>query len=202
MAGRRPEEAAEERQGLPVLSFASPSEWEEWLDGQHATSRGLWLKIAKKGAGIDTVSYAEALDGALCFGWIDGQKAAYDDAFFLQRFTPRGPRSKWSKINCAKALQLIEDERMRSAGLAAVEQAQRDGRWDQAYDGQRAASVPDDLRRALDGNPEATAFFATLDSTNRYAVLYRIQDAKRPETRARRIEKYVAMLGRGEKLYP
>lgn len=189
------------KQGLPILSFASQKKWEEWLDEHHGTAKGLWLKIAKKGSGIDTVTYAEALDAALCYGWIDGQKGSFDDELWLQKFTPRGPKSKWSKINRDKALALIDAHRMKPAGLAAIEQAQRDGRWEQAYDSQSKASVPEDLQAALDQDPEAAAFFATLDSVNRYAVLYRIQDAKKPETRARRIEKFVTMLRRHEKVH-
>lgn len=191
-----------EKQGLPIIPFASAQGWEEWLDRHHAASGGLWLKIAKKGSGIETVTYAEALDIALSYGWIDGQKASFDDTYWLQKFTRRGPRSGWSKVNRAKALTLIESGRMKPAGLTAVEKAKADGRWDRAYDSQSTATVPDDLQRELDRNPDAAAFFATLDSTNRYAVLYRIQNAKRPETRARRIETFVEMLAQGEKLYP
>jgi len=187
---------------LAILPFSSPLDWEKWLSEHHPTSKGLWLKIAKKDAGIATVTYAEALDVALCYGWIDGQKGALDDTFWLQKFTPRGARSTWSKVNRAKALALIESGRMKPAGLAAVEQAQRDGRWERAYDSQSTASVPEDLQTELDKNPEAAAFFATLNSVNRYAVLYRVQEAKKPETRARRIEKLVAMLNRREKLHP
>lgn len=192
----------ENKQGLPILPFASQEDWEQWLAQHHQTSKGLWLKIAKKDAGVDTVTYAEALDGALCYGWIDGQKGAFDDRFWLQKFTPRGPRSKWSKINRDKVQALTQAGRMKPAGLAAVEQAQGDGRWDQAYDSQSKAVVPEDLQKELDRNPEAAAFFATLDSANRYAVLYRVQEAKKPETRARRIEKFIGMLNRGEKVHP
>lgn len=192
----------ETKQGLPIMSFASRHEWEAWLDEHHLTSKGLWLKIAKRGAGVASVTSAEALDIALCYGWIDGQRAALDDAFYLQKYTPRGPRSVWSKINREKALALIAAGRMRPAGLAAVEQARRTGRWDQAYDSPRTAAVPDDLHRALDENPAAAAFFTTLDSRNRYAILYRIQEARRPATRARRIAQAIAMLTRREKLYP
>jgi uncharacterized protein YdeI (YjbR/CyaY-like superfamily) len=190
------------KNGLPILPFASQRDWETWLDEHHQTSKGLWLKIAKKDSGIDSVDYAEALDAALCHGWIDGQKGAYDDIFWLQKFTPRGPRSKWSKINVDKALTLIDANRMKPAGLAAIEQARSDGRWEQAYDSQSRATVPEDLQRELDKNPEAAKFFATLDSANRYAVLYRIHEAKKPETRARRIEKFIGMLNRHEKLHP
>jgi uncharacterized protein YdeI (YjbR/CyaY-like superfamily) len=190
------------RDGLPVLQCGSRAEWEVWLGERHATSGGVWLKIAKKGSGRESLTYAEALEVALCYGWIDGQKGTLDDAFWLQRFTARGRRSKWSKINCEKAVELIEAGRMQAAGLAAVEAAQSDGRWDRAYEGASTISVPADLREKLDENPSAAAFFAGLDSTNRYAVLYRIHDAKKPETRARRIEKFVAMLARGEKIHP
>ena len=192
----------ETKNGLPILPFASQEDWEKWLDEHHRTSKGLWLKIAKKGSGIDSVDYAEALDVALCHGWIDGQKGAFDDTFWLQKFTPRGPRSKWSKINVDKALALIESGRMKPAGLAEIEKARSDGRWEQAYDSQSRATVPEDLQRELDRNPEAAEFFATLNSVNRYAVLYRIHEAKKPETRARRIEKFIAMLNRKEKLHP
>jgi uncharacterized protein YdeI (YjbR/CyaY-like superfamily) len=190
------------KQGLPVLSFASQKKWEEWLDKHHQTSKGLWLKIAKKGAETATVSYAEALDVALCYGWIDGQKGALDDQFWLQKFTPRGPKSTWSKVNREKAQALIQASRMKPAGLAAIEQAQSDGRWERAYDSQSKAIVPEDFQKELDRNPKAAAFFATLESYNRYAILYRIQEAKKPETRARRIEKFIDMLNRGEKVHP
>ena len=187
---------------LPMIPFASQEAWEAWLEEHHATSDGLWLKIAKKGAGLETVSYAEALEAALCYGWIDGQKASFDDRYWLQRFTPRRPRSKWSKVNRKKATELIEEGRMKPAGLREVERAKADGRWDAAYDAQSTAAVPDDLLRELEKNDAAREFFATLDSRNRYAILYQIQDAKRPETRTRRIEKYVAMLTEQRKLYP
>jgi len=186
----------------PVLAFASRAEWEAWLAEHHANSRGVWLAIAKKGSGIASVSYAEALDGALAYGWIDGRKEALDGERWLQRFTPRAARSRWSKINREKAEALVARGEMRPAGLAEVERAKADGRWDAAYDGQRRAAVPDDLQKALDANPAARAFFAALDSANRYAILYRIHDAKKPETRARRIEKLVAMLAEGKKIHP
>jgi len=192
----------DEKQGLPIIPFASAREWETWLDEHAATARGLWLKLAKKGTGIDTVTYAEAVDAALCHGWIDGQKGAFDEVFWLQRFTARGPRSKWSRINRARALELVDENRMKPAGLRAVDEARRDGRWDRAYEPQSTASVPADLQRELDRNPEAAAFFATLNSASRYAVLYRIEDAKKPETRARRIEQFVAMLSRREQIHP
>jgi uncharacterized protein YdeI (YjbR/CyaY-like superfamily) len=184
------------------MSFASPAEWEAWLDGQHAASDGLWLKIAKKDHDVPTVSYPEALEVALCFGWIDGQKRGLDHTHWLQRFTPRRPRSKWSRINTDKAQALIDAGRMRPAGLREVELAKTDGRWDAAYAGQRTIAVPPDLAEALAGNDAAQAFFATLSGANRYAFLYRINDAKRPETRARRITTYVAMLADGKTFHP
>jgi uncharacterized protein YdeI (YjbR/CyaY-like superfamily) len=190
------------KQNLPILSFASRQRWETWLAQEHETSPGLWLKIAKKGAPATTVSYAEALDIALCYGWIDGQKGRLDEDYWLQRFTPRRSRSKWSKINCGKATQLIEQGKMKPAGLREVQRAKQDGRWDAAYEGQRTAAVPDDLRLALEHNEQAREFFQTLDSANRYAILYRIQEAKKPDTRARRIEKYLAMLSERKKLHP
>jgi uncharacterized protein YdeI (YjbR/CyaY-like superfamily) len=187
---------------LPIIPLASRDEWGAWLEEHHATSDGLWLKIAKKGSGLETVSYAEALEVALCYGWIDGQKAPFDDRYWLQRFTPRRARSKWSKVNRQKATELIESGEMKPAGLREVERAKADGRWDAAYDAQSTATVPDDLRRELEKDEVAREFFETLNSANRYAILYQIQDAKRPETRARRIEKYVAMLSEQKKLYP
>ena len=187
---------------LPIMPFASREAWEAWLEEEHATSDGLWLKIAKKGSGIETVTFAEALDAALCYGWIDSQRAGFDGRFFLQRFTPRRPRSKWSQVNREKAAKLIEAGRMKPAGLREIERAKADGRWDAAYAPPSAATVPDDLRQELERDEGAREFFATLDSTNRYAILHRIQDAKKPETRARRIAKYVAMLAEGKKLYP
>ena len=189
------------KSGLPVLPFASPATFRAWLEEHHATSKGIWLKIAKKGSGVPTVTYAEALDEALCYGWIDGQKGALDEVFFLQRFTPRGPRSKWSKINVDKADALAAAGRMRAAGRAEVEKAKADGRWEAAYDPQSKATVPEDFQAALDANPQAAKFFATLTGANRYAVLYRIHEAKKPETRAKRIEKFVGMLERGETVH-
>jgi uncharacterized protein YdeI (YjbR/CyaY-like superfamily) len=189
------------KQGLPVIAFATPAKWEEWLQEHHETSKGLWLKIAKKGSGTVTANYAEALDVALCYGWIDGQKGALDETYFLQRFTPRGPRSKWSKINVDKVAALTAAKKMRPAGLAEVEKAKADGRWEAAYEGQRTITVPEDLQKELDANPKAAAFFKTLSSVNRYAILYRIQDAKKPETRARRIEEFLGMLERGETVH-
>lgn len=173
-----------------------------WLEEHHADVRGVWLKIPKKDSGIDGVDYAGALESALCFGWIDGQKKKLDEQYWLQRFTPRRPRSKWSKVNRQKATELAEQGRMRPAGLREVEKAKADGRWEAAYANQRTATVPDDLRAALDASPTAADFFAALDSRNRYAILYRIQDAKKPQTRAARIEKFVGMLAAHQKIYP
>ena len=187
---------------LPTIFLASAREWEEWLEANHATSPGVWLKIAKKDTGIESVRYPEVLESALCFGWIDGQREALDERYFLQRFTPRQPRSKWSKINREKAERLVPAGRMRPAGLAEVERAKADGRWEVAYESQSRIAVPDDLERELATRPQAKEFFATLSSQNRYAILYRLQDAKRPETRARRLEKFVAMLEAGETIHP
>jgi uncharacterized protein YdeI (YjbR/CyaY-like superfamily) len=186
---------------LPIVLFASPVEFERWLEESHADSSGLWLKIAKKGSGVESVTYAEALEVALCFGWIDSQKRGFDERHFLQRFTPRRPRGKWSQINRDAAEGLIAAGRMRPAGLAEVEAARADGRWEAAYAGQRTAAVPDDLQRELDANPAAREFFAGLDGANRYAIVYRLDDAKKPETRERRLRKFIAMLERGEKIH-
>jgi uncharacterized protein YdeI (YjbR/CyaY-like superfamily) len=188
--------------GLPKLPFASAAEWEKWLEDNHTDSDGVWIKMAKKGSGIDSVRYPEVLESALCFGWIDGRREALDERYFLQRYTPRRPRSKWSRINREKAERLIAEGRMRPAGLAEVERAKADGRWEAAYESQRNISVPEDLQRELDAHPKAKAFFAELGSQNRYAILYRLQEAKRPETRARRLAKFVAMLEAGETIYP
>lgn len=187
---------------LPILAFAAAADWEAWLAAQPVTSPGLWLKLAKKGSGIASVSQPEAVEGALCHGWIDGQGQSLDERYWLLRFTPRKPRSKWSAINRAKALVLIKQDQMRPSGLAEIERAKADGRWDVAYPSPRQATVPDDLQRALKRAPKAQRLFDKLDSTNRYAILHRVHDAKKPETRAERIKKYVAMLARGETIYP
>jgi uncharacterized protein YdeI (YjbR/CyaY-like superfamily) len=186
---------------LPILAFASPAELESWLEDNHVASDGLWLKIAKKGSGVASVNYAEALELALCFGWIDSQKRGFDERYFLQRFTPRRPRGKWSRINRDKAEALIAAGAIRPAGLAEVEAAKADGRWAAAYEGQRNATVPDDLQRELDRNEAARELFAKLDSANRYAIIYRLGEAKKAETRERRLAKFVAMLERGEKIH-
>lgn len=187
---------------LPTLSFAAPRAFSDWLAHHHASSRGIWLRLAKKASGAASITYAEAIDVALVWGWIDGQKQRGDEASWLQKFTPRGPRSVWSKINREKALALIEAGAMQPAGLAEVERAKRDGRWDVAYDPASRATVPDDLQAALAKNARAAAFFVTLDARNRYAVLWRVQTAKKAETRQKRITGLVAMLARGEKVHP
>ena len=193
--------AVSDKRDRVVLSLDAPRAWEAWLTKHHATSSGVWLKIVKKSSEMTGPSYAEALDAALCFGWIDGQKDSFDDDHWLQRFTPRTSRSKWSKINVAKAIRLTTDGRMTAAGQTQIDKAKADGRWDAAYEPQATAAVPDDLRHALDKNPKARTLFESLDGRNRYAILYRIQDAKKPETRARRIETYVAMLSGGRKIH-
>ena len=187
---------------LPTLPFASKKKWADWLAKQHDKSAGVWLKLAKKDSGIPSVTYEEALEVALCYGWIDGQKKGLDDKYWLQKFTPRGPKSIWSKINTEKAEKLIASGEMKPAGLKAVEAAKHDGRWEAAYSSQKNISVPEDFQAALDRNKKAKAFFTTLNSTNRYAILFRIQTAKKAETRAKRIQQFIEMLERGEKLYP
>lgn len=198
-----PSESAEQnrKKDLPIVAFSDRDAWARWLEENHALSRGVWLKLAKKGSGIASVSAPEALEVALCYGWIDGQGASLDDTYWLLRYTPRTARSKWSQKNREAALRLIESGTMRPAGLAEVRSAQADGRWEAAYASPRNMTVPDDLQAALDADPDATKRFQDLDSRNRYAILYRIDDAKRPETRRRRIEKYVAMLNAGETIY-
>jgi uncharacterized protein YdeI (YjbR/CyaY-like superfamily) len=189
---------------LDALSFESAGAFEKWLAKNHAASPGVWLKFARKASGVPTVVYAEALDVALCYGWIDGQvkQCAEDKRYYLQRFTPRRPRSKWSKVNRGKAEALIKAGRMAPAGLRQIEAAKADGRWEAAYDSPANVTVPEDLEAALAKNKAAREFFATLKGRNRYAILYRIHDAKRPETRERRLKEFVAMLARGEKVYP
>lgn len=187
---------------LQTLAPADPQAWWDWLAAQHQASPGVWLKLNKKASGAVNLSYAEALDAALAWGWIDGQKGSLDATAWLQKFSPRRPRSIWSKINREKIQALIERGKMQPSGLAVVEAAKQDGRWDAAYDPPSRATVPDDFQRAIDAVPPAAAFFATLDATNRYALLHRVQTAKKPETRARRIGDYVAMLARGVKLHP
>ena len=190
------------RAELPIELFEDQDAWAAWLESNHADSPGLWLRHAKKASDLASVSYAEALDVALCYGWIDGQKKSYDESSWLQKWTPRGAKSIWSKINREKVLKLIESGQMKPAGMAEVERAKQDERWDAAYDSHSSATVPSDLQAALDGNAEASAFFATLNSTNRYAILFRIQTAKKAETRAKRIQEFIGMLARHEKLHP
>lgn len=187
---------------LPVVEFKQPSDWVDWLEENHAVSSGVWLRLAKKGSGIPSLSYDEALEAALCFGWIDGQKKSHDDKTWLQKLTPRGPRSIWSKVNREKIEKLVADGRMRPAGLQAVERARQNGQWEAAYDSQSRSAVPPDLQAELDKSKAARDFFATLNSQNRYAILFRIQTAKKAETRAKRIHDFVEMLKRKEKLHP
>ncbi|HEY3673887.1 MAG TPA: YdeI/OmpD-associated family protein [Acidimicrobiia bacterium] len=186
---------------LPVQEFASAKAWERWLRANHAQAPGLWLKIAKKGTGVVTVDFVQAIEVALCYGWIDGLRHAHDETYFRQRFTPRKPRSKWSQINRDRVEALIAAGRMRPAGQAQVDVAKADGRWDAAYAGARTMEVPDDLTKALQRNTKARRAFAALDGTNRYSILFRIHDAKRPETRARRIEQFVTMLEEGRTIH-
>jgi uncharacterized protein YdeI (YjbR/CyaY-like superfamily) len=191
-----------EHSPLPILLFERQEDWASWLDENHEGSAGLWLQLAKKGGGARSVSYDEAVEIALCYGWIDGQMRAQDERFYIQRFTRRSDRSIWSKINREKALALAESGWMKPAGLEAIERAKVGGRWDEAYDSSATATVPEDLRSALDANERARSFFETLDRANRYAVLFRIQTAVRPDTRAQRISQLVQMLERHEKVHP
>lgn len=188
--------------GLEVHAFPDASDFEAWLEAEHSEKPGIWIAIAKKASGLTSITYAEALDAALCFGWIDGQRRSHDEKYFLQRFTPRRSRSPWSEINREKVGVLIEAGRMQPAGQAEIDRAKRDGRWDAAYKGSRAIEIPDDFQAELNAYPKAAAFFATLKSQNRFAILYRIHEAKRPETRARRIAKFMEMLRNGETHYP
>lgn len=187
---------------LPTISPRSAAAWTAWLEKNHATSPGVWLRLVRKSAGRGHVEYGELLDAALCYGWIDGLRKRLDNNTFLQKLTPRTRRSIWSKINRARAEALIRDGRMRPAGLAEVQRAKADGRWDAAYDSHATSTAPPDLEAALAKNRRAARAFAALDARNRYAILFRTQTAKRPETRARRITQFVAMLARGERLYP
>jgi uncharacterized protein YdeI (YjbR/CyaY-like superfamily) len=189
------------RSGLPILTFADRRALDEWFSKQPAGASGVWIKFTKKGAGKPSVSKAEAIDAALCHGWIDGQLDKYDDAHWLVRFTPRKPKSKWSETNRTRALQLIDAGQMREAGLTQVKAARSDGRWDAAYAPASTAEAPPDLQEALEQSPKAAAFFATLTGANRYAILYRIGAVKTPETRARKIAGYIAMLERGETIH-
>lgn len=185
-----------------VMLFASQKDWAKWLDKNHAASSGIWMRLAKKTAELKSVNYAEALDVALCYGWIDGQKKSYDADSWLQKFTPRGAKSVWSKINRGKAEELIAAGKMTPAGLLAIEKAKQDGRWEAAYDSQSKAAVPEDFQSELEGNPKAKEFFVSLNSANRYAILFRIQTAKKAETRGKRIQQFIQMLEKGEKIHP
>lgn len=186
---------------LDVIPFESAGQWQEWLAENHATSNGIWLRIFKKGSGQQTITYDEALDEALCYGWIDGQGKGYDEKSYLQKFTPRRKRSSWSKRNTEHVERLMNEGRMKPAGLAEVEAAQADGRWAKAYDSPANMQVPDDFLLELSKMPEALAFFQSLNKTNTYAIAYRLQTAKKPETRERRMKAILEMLARGEKLY-
>ena len=193
---------AQVKRDLPVKAFPTLRDWEAWLAKQPATSKGLWLKLAKKSAKSASVSRQEAIDGALCHGWIDGQLDKFDDDWWLVRFTPRKPKGKWSEKNRTRALELMKEDRVSPAGLHEIEQAKKDGRWAVAYAPQSKATVPDDLEKALAKNKKARSFFSTLDAANRFAILYRVHTAAKAETRARRIEALVGMLGRGETIHP
>lgn len=198
LLNKKPQTALDSEQ---QIAFADAAAFDRWLEDNHASSPGLWLRIAKKGSGKKSVSYHEALDVALTWGWIDALKRPLDAAEWLQRFTPRGPRSPWSKVNCKKAEALIDAKRMKPSGLAEVERAKKDGRWAKAYESQSKAELPADFAEALAKNKNAAAFYATLNSANRYAIVYRLQSAKKPETRQKRFDAFLAMLARGEKLH-
>lgn len=185
-----------------MLRCASQHEWAQWIDEHHATAPGVWLQFAKKDAPFETVTYAEALDVALCYGWIDGQIKRVDDHVYVRKFTPRGRKSIWSKVNVGHVERLVASGAMQPAGLAAVESARQDGRWDRAYSSSRTSTVPDDLQRALDANLRAKAFFDTLNQANRYAILFRLETAAKASTRTSRIAEFVAMLERGETIHP
>ena len=186
---------------LPVTSFKNQKAWETWLAKNFDSSAGIWMRIAKKDSGEKSVNYQEALDVALCYGWIDGQKQKFDEGSWLQKFTPRGPRSIWSKINRTKALGLIDSGRMKPAGQASIERARANGQWESAYDSHSTAAVPDYFEKALSKNAKARNFFATLNSQNRYAILWRLQTAKKEETRQKRVEQFIEMLSKGETLH-
>jgi uncharacterized protein YdeI (YjbR/CyaY-like superfamily) len=186
---------------LPVKLFKTSDAWSKWLDANHAKSWGIWMRIAKKNADLTSIDYAEALDVALCYGWIDGQKRPLDTSSWLQRFTPRGPRSLWSKVNTGKAQVLIDSGRMRPPGLAAIAAAKASGRWESAYQPSSTAAVPPELQAALDRNPKAKSFFETLRGSNRYALIFRVSSARKPETKAKRVADFIARLERGETIF-
>ena len=185
----------------PIVSFKTSKAWDTWLSKHFESTPGVWIRFAKKASGLKSVTYREALDVALCHGWIDGLRKSFDEDTFIQKFTPRGPKSIWSKINKAKALALIAGKQMRVGGHAAIEQAKANGRWDSAYDGFKSSTIPPDLEAAFKKNPGAKKFFATVSAQNRYAVLFRIQTAPKPELRKRRIEQFVSMLNEGKTIY-
>ncbi len=182
--------------------FKSKQDWSAWLEKNHRKSEPLWLRLAKKDSGLRSVSYKEAIDAALCYGWIDGQKKPENEQTWLQKFSPRGSRSVWSKINREKALALIASGEMKPAGLEAIENAKKNGRWEAAYDSPSGATVPPDFQAALDASPKAAAFFKTLNKANSYAILWRIQTVKKAETRIRKIDQFIGMLERKEKIHP
>ena len=184
------------------MSFETQQDWERWLTEHHTDTVGIWLKIAKKETGIPSVNYSEALDSAICYGWIDGQKASFDDQYWLQKFTPRRPKSIWSKVNCDKATALIAEGRMQPAGIRQVELAKADGRWESAYESQGKITIPADFQSELDKNQKAKDFFSTLNSINRYEILFRIHSAKKPATRSARINKFIEMISNNQKIYP
>jgi len=186
---------------LPVLAFASIAEWEVWLKANHMSAPGIWLKLAKKETRINSISYAEALDTALCFGWIDSQKVKFDAHYWLQKFTPRRQRSAWSRVNQEKVAQLMSQGKMREAGLREVELAKTNGQWQAAYESQSRMTVPEDFQALLAQNPDAQIFFDQLDSANRYAILYRVTTAKRAQTRTDRMQKFIMMLNNREKIH-
>jgi uncharacterized protein YdeI (YjbR/CyaY-like superfamily) len=188
--------------GVPIKTFRSSTEWKRWLHREHAGANAVWLRFFKKDSGITGLTYAEALDEALCYGWIDGQARGLDETSYLQRFTPRRKQSPWSKINRGHVARLIKAKRMQPAGLAEVERAKRDGRWDAAYDAFGSAAAPDDFTAALAKNRKAKAFFATLSRQNVYAIYFRLQSSKRPETRAKRVAQFVEMLAEGRTFHP
>ena len=192
--------ASKQAAELPVKLFRTQAAWEKWLAG-HGDAAGVWVQIAKKDGGETSLTQNEAIDGALCHGWIDGQKRAMDEKFYMLRFTPRRPRSVWSKINIAKVEQLIASGQMQPAGMREVEAAKKDGRWDAAYEGSSRMEVPPELAEALAADERARRFFEQLDRTNRYAFCWRVHTAKKAETRRARAEKFVAMMARGEKIH-
>lgn len=190
------------REDKPIVEFRRQSEWAAWLRRNHEQSSGVWMTFAKKDSGLQLITRSDALDTALCHGWIDGQAKSAEGGKWLLKFTPRSKRSIWSKLNCARAEALLAADRMQPAGLAEIERAKADGRWDAAYEPSSTITVPDDLQSVLDRHPRAAEFFAQLNRQNRYAILFRIHQARRPETRARKIADFVAMLERGERIYP